>query len=59
MKFSGKVVIVTGGSRGIVKATAKLFAQEGANIVITAKNKTRLEGSAKELNVIDMVFFPR
>ncbi|MGI0069306.1 MAG: SDR family NAD(P)-dependent oxidoreductase [Nitrosopumilaceae archaeon] len=52
MKFSGKVAIVTGGSRGIGKATAKLFAQEGANVVITARDQTRLETSAKELNVI-------
>ena len=52
MKFSGKVAIVTGGSRGIGKATAKLFAQEGTNVVITARDETRLETSAKELNVI-------
>ena len=52
MKLSGKVAIVTGGSRGIGKATAKLFAQEGANIVITAKDQTRLQNSAKELSVI-------
>ena len=52
MKFSGKVVIVTGGSRGIGKATAKLFAQEGANVVITARDETRLQTSATELSVI-------
>ena len=52
MKLSGKVAIVTGGSRGIGKATAKLFAQEGANVVITAKDQTRLQNSAKELSVI-------
>ena len=53
MKLSEKVVIVTGGSRGIGKATAALLAKEGANVVITAKNQTRLENTAKELkNVI-------
>jgi len=52
MKLSGKVAIVTGGSRGIGKATAMLLAQEGANVVITAKDKTRLQTSAKELNVL-------
>lgn len=52
MKLSGKVAIVTGGSRGIGKATAKLFAQQGANVVITARDETRLETTAKELNVI-------
>jgi NAD(P)-dependent dehydrogenase (short-subunit alcohol dehydrogenase family) len=43
MKLSGKVAIVTGGSRGIGKATAILLAQHGADVVITSKNKTYLE----------------
>jgi len=52
MKFSGKVAIITGGSRGIGKATAKLLAQQGASVIITARDETRLQASAKELNVI-------
>ncbi len=53
MSLSKKVAIVTGGSRGIGKATAALFAKEGANVSITAKDQTRLENTAKELkNVI-------
>lgn len=49
MKLSGKVAIVTGGSRGIGKATAILLAQHGADVVITSKNKTNLENAVKEI----------
>ncbi|MDH2906673.1 MAG: SDR family NAD(P)-dependent oxidoreductase [Candidatus Nitrosotalea sp.] len=53
MKLSGKVAIVTGGSRGIGKATAMLLAQHGANVIITSKNKSSLQKTAVEMkNVI-------
>ena len=53
MKLLGKVAIVTGGSRGIGKATAMLLAQQGASVVITSKDKTSLENAAREMkNVI-------
>lgn len=44
-----KVVIITGGSRGIGKATANLFAQEGATVVILARDKEALNNATKEL----------
>ena len=55
MKLSGKVAIVTGGSRGIGKATAALLAQHGANVVITSKNNSSLQNAAKEMkNVVSI-----
>lgn len=49
MKLDGKVTLVTGGSRGIGKAIAKEFAQNGATIVISGKDKANLDQTAKEL----------
>lgn len=34
MRFEGKVVVVTGGSRGIGRATALEFAKEGAGVIV-------------------------
>src|SRR2546422_11317784 len=48
IKLPGKIAIVTGASRGIGKATAALLAKEGARVVITAKDQTRLESAARE-----------
>lgn len=42
MKLSGKVAIVTGGSRGIGFDTARILSENGAKVVITAKDKSRL-----------------
>jgi 3-oxoacyl-[acyl-carrier protein] reductase len=45
----GKGVVITGGSRGIGRATALAFADEGANVAICARGKEALEATANEL----------
>ena len=45
--LEGKVAIVTGGSKGIGRATALCLAQEGANVVICARGVEDLEEAAK------------
>ncbi|MET0413475.1 MAG: SDR family NAD(P)-dependent oxidoreductase, partial [Polyangiaceae bacterium] len=49
LQLAGKNAIVTGGSRGIGKAIALQLAAEGANVVIAARNKERLEATAAGL----------
>ena len=50
LEFSGKVALVTGGSRGIGYAVAKIFSEKGATVVITGKDSDRLEKAASEIN---------
>lgn len=49
MIFQDKTVIITGGSEGVGAATARLFAEAGANLVLVARTKRNLETLADEL----------
>ncbi len=49
MKLKNRVVLITGAGRGIGKALAHGFAQEGANVVLTARTQKELEKSAIEI----------
>ena len=48
--LEGKVAIVTGGSKGIGRATALGLAQEGANVAICARGVEDLEMAAAEIS---------
>jgi NAD(P)-dependent dehydrogenase (short-subunit alcohol dehydrogenase family) len=48
-KLSGKVALITGGTTGIGLATARLFAQEGATVIVTGRNPNTVEAARKEL----------
>ncbi|MDO8617169.1 MAG: glucose 1-dehydrogenase [Dehalococcoidia bacterium] len=48
-KLDGKTAIVTGGGSGIGRATASLFAQEGARIVVADWNEESAQAAAREI----------
>ncbi|MEX2462630.1 MAG: SDR family NAD(P)-dependent oxidoreductase [Paenibacillaceae bacterium] len=50
MRLHGKSAIITGSGRGIGKAIAKKFLQEGAQVVICDLEEARLNAVAKELS---------
>ena len=49
MILNNKTVIITGGSEGVGAATARLFAEAGANLMLVARGKKKLEAIADDL----------
>ena len=47
--FKGKWAIITGGSKGIGKAVAKIFVQLGGNVCIVARTLETLNAAAEEI----------
>jgi NAD(P)-dependent dehydrogenase (short-subunit alcohol dehydrogenase family) len=48
--FKGKVAIVTGGSSGIGKETAKRLVAHGASVVLSGRDEAKLQCAAKEVS---------
>ena len=49
MQLTNKVALVTGAGSGIAKATAKLFAAEGAKVAALGRTKEELEATVNEI----------
>ena len=49
MQIKNSTFFITGGSLGIGKAAAKLIVERGGKVAITARNKSRLDKTAKEI----------
>ena len=49
MRLQNKVAIITGGGRGIGRAFALRFAEEGAKVVLTQRTTTEIERTASEI----------
>ncbi len=50
--LKGKKAIITGGSRGLGKATALAFAKEGIDVAITGRNEKSLQETVTELKAL-------
>jgi NAD(P)-dependent dehydrogenase (short-subunit alcohol dehydrogenase family) len=55
-RLAGQTVIVIGGSAGIGLETARLASEEGADLIITARDPARLEVAGKELGARTAAF---
>jgi NAD(P)-dependent dehydrogenase (short-subunit alcohol dehydrogenase family) len=56
MRFEAKVVLITGGTRGVGLATARAFAQEGARVALSGRDAARGPEAAAMLR--DAAFVP-
>ena len=50
MRLKNKTAVITGGGSGIGLATARVFSQEGAKIVLFGRRKEKLEKAVDDLN---------
>ena len=48
-RLADKIVVITGASKGIGKATARIFAEEGASLLLVARNIDALNKVASEI----------
>ena len=47
--LNGKIVLITGGSKGIGLACARMFAEEGAQVAIASRSQDNLESARQQL----------
>lgn len=57
MKFENKVAIITGSTRGIGRATAELFAKEGAKVIVVGTKEELGESCVNAIRKI-VRFYP-
>lgn len=53
LEIKGKNALVTGGCNGIGKSISLQLAKEGANLIVTTRNKSKIKGFIKEIKKFD------
>jgi 3-oxoacyl-[acyl-carrier protein] reductase len=56
MDINNSRILITGGSSGIGKETAKQFIKKGAKVVITGRDEIKLNQVATEIGAIPLLF---
>jgi NAD(P)-dependent dehydrogenase (short-subunit alcohol dehydrogenase family) len=51
-KLQGKIALITGGNSGIGLATAQLFVQQGAKVIVTARSSETFAKAKKEFGTV-------
>ena len=57
LQLKGKTVVITGGTRGIGAAMAELFAREGADVAICARDVDRIASTVTKLETFGVKAF--
>lgn len=55
MKLKNKIALITGGSKGIGKGIAKAYLNEGANVIICARNENELKETCEDLKTYGQI----
>ena len=58
VQIKGRTVFLTGASSGVGRACARLFAAEGAQLILTARSSDRLEAVAREVHPAQAMVIP-
>ncbi len=55
LELQGKVLLVTGGSRGLGYATAEALVAEGARVVVSSRDRASVDAAASRLGAVGIV----
>ena len=56
MDVKNSKILITGGSSGIGKETARHFIQKGAKVVITGRDENKLNRVAQEIGALQLLW---